>query len=248
MPHYGKYRGKVVNTVDPFTMGRLQVIVESVSGEDLQWALPSVPFAGPGVGFCMIPPVGASVWVEYEAGDLSLPIWTGCFWGIGEYPVEAQSATPENVQLIKSDGFLFRASSAETPGFTITVETPVSTDSMVITMDAKGIGIRNEASDAMIELSDDSIRTSVGGSGIAVLAEDLIELKVGDCMLAVNSNSVIHTVGAALMEMVSDAIDLSVGGTTITIGVGAITQECGAAIIEMGNGAVTINGGALEVI
>ncbi|MCI0596327.1 MAG: phage baseplate assembly protein V [candidate division Zixibacteria bacterium] len=85
----GKHRGVVVNNVDPQQMGRLQVQVPSVAGTDALFALPSVPYAGPGVGFFFLPPVGANVWVEFEEGDKNRPIWSGGFWGSGELPPEA---------------------------------------------------------------------------------------------------------------------------------------------------------------
>jgi hypothetical protein len=84
---YGKYRGTVVSNVDPNQMGRVQVEVPAVYGSNtLNWAMPSVPYAGPGEGFYMIPPVGAKIWVEFEGGDIDAPIWSGCFWGQGESP------------------------------------------------------------------------------------------------------------------------------------------------------------------
>ena len=47
---FGKYRGKAVNNVDPLKLGRLQVEAPAVLGSGrLSWALPCVPFAGPGV-------------------------------------------------------------------------------------------------------------------------------------------------------------------------------------------------------
>jgi uncharacterized protein involved in type VI secretion and phage assembly len=84
---FGKYRGQVENNVDPQQMGRIQVSVPAVLGEGtLSWAMPCVPYAGSGVGFFAIPPNGANVWVEFEGGDPDYPIWSGCFWGLGEVP------------------------------------------------------------------------------------------------------------------------------------------------------------------
>ena len=84
---FGKYRAVVEDNVDPSGLGRIQVEVPAVLGEGtLSWAMPCVPFAGPGVGFVMIPSVGVHVWVEFEGGDPSRPIWTGCFWADGELP------------------------------------------------------------------------------------------------------------------------------------------------------------------
>src|SRR5262249_35713002 len=30
------------------------------------------------------PEEGAGVWIEFEGGDVSYPIWTGCYWRGGE--------------------------------------------------------------------------------------------------------------------------------------------------------------------
>ena len=84
---FGKYRGKVENNIDPMQLGRVQVSVPAVLGEgSMSWAMPCVPYAGPGVGFFAIPPVGANIWVEFEGGDPDYPILSGCFWGAGEVP------------------------------------------------------------------------------------------------------------------------------------------------------------------
>ncbi len=86
--YYGKYRGKVENNIDPLQQGRVQISCPAVLGDgSLSWAMPCVPYAGSGVGFFAIPPTGANIWVEFEGGDPDYPIWSGCFWGVGEAPV-----------------------------------------------------------------------------------------------------------------------------------------------------------------
>lgn len=95
--YYGKYRGKVTNNLDPEMLGRIQVSVPAVFGEfPLNWAMPSVPYAGMQNAFYAIPPIQANVWVEFEGGDPEKPIWSGCFWGTGEVPSGATS-TPAAV-------------------------------------------------------------------------------------------------------------------------------------------------------
>lgn len=102
-PHFGKYRGTVANNIDPKLMGRIQVTVPSVFGDgQLAWAMPCVPYAGPGVGMLLLPPVGANVWVEFEAGSTERPIWAGCFWGVGE--AAAFPPTPE-FKVLKTEAF-----------------------------------------------------------------------------------------------------------------------------------------------
>lgn len=77
----GKYRGTVVDNVDPAQLGRLRVRVPDVTGaEESPWALPCAPMAGNNAGILAIPAIGAQVWVEFERGDASFPIWVGGFW------------------------------------------------------------------------------------------------------------------------------------------------------------------------
>ncbi len=93
---YGKYRGTVINNLDPMQIGRVQVIVPDVSHVvPTSWAMPCVPVAGKQSGTFMIPQIGAGVWVEFEQGDPDFPIWVGGFWGIAaEVPALALVPPP----------------------------------------------------------------------------------------------------------------------------------------------------------
>jgi hypothetical protein len=135
----GKYRGKVANNLDPMMLGRLQVTVADVLGEgnSMNWAMPCVPYAGSGVGFFLLPPVGANVWIEFEGGNLDKPIWSGCFWGDGEVP--ASPAIPQ-MKILKMDNITLTLS--EIPGaggVTLEVSPPAVALPLKMTFDAKGI-------------------------------------------------------------------------------------------------------------
>ena len=100
---FGKYRGMVTNNDDPTGRGRIEVLVPAVMGEQPVWALPCAPYAGNNMGVYMVPEPGSGVWVEFEAGDPSYPIWVGCFWGDNEAPKNergAQAAPP--LKIIRS--------------------------------------------------------------------------------------------------------------------------------------------------
>ncbi|MDB2438586.1 phage baseplate assembly protein V [Hellea sp.] len=77
---FGKYSGSVTNSTDPLGGGRVEVLVPDVHGDKAVWALPCVPYAEPNLGFFMIPPVDALVWIEFAGGDRNKAIWSGCYW------------------------------------------------------------------------------------------------------------------------------------------------------------------------
>ncbi|MEU1372258.1 phage baseplate assembly protein V [Streptomyces triculaminicus] len=94
--YFGKYRGTVVNDIDPLRTGRLLVQVPDVTGPGPStWAMPCFPATGAQHGTWMLPTRGAGVWVEYEQGDSHYPIWSGCWYGsVAEVPAMALAAPP----------------------------------------------------------------------------------------------------------------------------------------------------------
>ena len=81
--YYGKYRGTVVNNLDPMQLGRIQAMVPDVFGLSISsWAMPCVPIAGKQQGIFVLPQIGSGVWIEFEQGEPDYPIWVGGFWGL----------------------------------------------------------------------------------------------------------------------------------------------------------------------
>ena len=157
--YFGKYRGKVENNLDPMQLGRVQVSVPAVLGAGrLSWAMPCAPYAGPGVGFFAIPPVGANIWVEFEGGDTDYPIYSGCFWGVGEVP--ALPAVPQ-MKVLKTDGITLTLSDLPgAGGFTLEVGPPVVPMPLKLVCNAAGIEITNGA--ASVKLSPVSVSLNNG--------------------------------------------------------------------------------------
>jgi hypothetical protein len=94
--YFGKYRGSVLDNIDPQQNGRLMAMVPDVLGvTPSSWAMPCVPFGGLLTGAVAVPAIGAGVWIEFEQGDINYPIWTGCFWGgAEELPPLAKTLVP----------------------------------------------------------------------------------------------------------------------------------------------------------
>jgi Type VI secretion system/phage-baseplate injector OB domain len=91
--YWGKYRGVVLNNIDPYKMGRTLVMVPDVMGPFLSsWALPCAPMGGVQAGVYCQWPIGACCWVEFENGDVEYPIIAGAYWGsAAEVPVMSQA-------------------------------------------------------------------------------------------------------------------------------------------------------------
>lgn len=97
--YYGKYRGTVVNNVDPMHIGRLMVTVPDIA-QPLGWAMPCLPVTDQ-AGTWLIPSPGTGVWVEFEQGDLDYPIWSGCWYGsAAEMPPLVLQAPPASSPIV----------------------------------------------------------------------------------------------------------------------------------------------------
>jgi uncharacterized protein involved in type VI secretion and phage assembly len=96
---YGKYRGVVTDST-PDKYGGIEVICPAARGTTPMRASPCVPYAGANVGFRFLPEKGAGVWVEFEGGDPSQPIWTGCYWHPDQFD---RIEDPSNIKIIKTD-------------------------------------------------------------------------------------------------------------------------------------------------
>jgi uncharacterized protein involved in type VI secretion and phage assembly len=134
-PFYGKYRGTVTNNRDPRMQGRIRARVPDIFGEqESGWAMPSVPYAGNGVGLFLIPPTDAWVWFEFEHGDPEYPIWSGCFWAKGQVPFTPALA---DKKMLKTDIGTITLDDTKSVGG-ITIET---TAGMKIQIKSSGIEI-----------------------------------------------------------------------------------------------------------
>jgi hypothetical protein len=103
--YYGKYRGLVESNEDGTNAGRLLVKVPAIMGEKaIGWAMPCFPYGGgPDRGLYLVPEKDDGVWVEFEAGNIAYPIWSGAWHAKGEAPKGVDGSDPvPAVKLLKS--------------------------------------------------------------------------------------------------------------------------------------------------
>src|SRR5262249_17839850 len=141
--YFGKYRGTVINNIDPEQTGRLMVQVPDVSSLlPSTWAMPCVPFAGLQNGFLALPAIGSGVWIEFEQGNPDYPIWSGCYWDSGQLPPLAMAGVPGVqqvvVQTVLQNGLMI----SDVPGPTGGILLKTATGAM-ISINETGITISN---------------------------------------------------------------------------------------------------------
>ena len=163
---FGKYRGTVINNIDPEQIGRIQAIVPAVSNVvPTSWAMPCVPFAGKSEGFFAVPQIGSGVWIEFEGGDPDKPIWVGGFWGIfAEVPVLAQVPPPippgQNVCIQTTLQNMMMVSDAAPTPLTGGIVLKSTTGAMIVVNDT-GIYISN-GKGAMITMIGPTVDVNIG--------------------------------------------------------------------------------------
>jgi uncharacterized protein involved in type VI secretion and phage assembly len=143
---YGKYRG-VVTQVDGPTMRVKAKVVSVLGDQETGWATPCVPYAGPQVGIAFLPEVGSGVWIEFEGGDVSYPIWVGCYWRSGEFPSEAK----EDVKTIISRKLKFTLDDANSKA------TWSDPNNNIVTLDSNGLALESGSKNVKIGTSNVSV-------------------------------------------------------------------------------------------
>jgi uncharacterized protein involved in type VI secretion and phage assembly len=142
--YYGKYRGTVLNNVDPMQIGRLLVQVPDVTSlTPSSWAMPCFPISGKQMGAYMIPQIGTGVWVEFEQGNPDYPIWSGCWYGsVAEVPALALAGNPASPNIVLQTTLQNTLVISDLPGPTGGIMLKSTTGAMIIVNDT-GIYIQN---------------------------------------------------------------------------------------------------------
>jgi len=198
-PYWGKYRGTVIDNIDPMVSARLLCSVPSVPGGVLNWATPCVPYAAPEQGFLSVPPVGANVWIEFEGGNLDHPIWTGCFWEAEEIPVMPE-LSPEQPDAIKVFGsefctLIYNDLPAE-GGITVKAADPAVDLPVTVTLSSLGVAIE------------------VGELKLLMNPEEGITLQAGETVAVLSAETGL-SIEASAMTVTADTVDVT-GETSFT--------------------------------
>jgi uncharacterized protein involved in type VI secretion and phage assembly len=185
----------VVDNADPMHIGRLKVQVPSIMGTtELEWALPCLPLGGlADQGLFMVPEPDAQVWVEFEEGELSQPIWTGTFWQqADESPAPAQLDPPTTRVLKTPGGHLLQFDDEEDKEKIILQHVSEA----MLTIDEKGIVTLTDAAGSTLTLDAD--------------AEELVIAEASGNTISLTSD------GITLEDANGNKVEMKSGGIKVT--------------------------------
>jgi uncharacterized protein involved in type VI secretion and phage assembly len=185
---YGKYRGLVTNVDDPDKLGRIVAQVPEVFEEqETPWAMPVVPFAGAGHGLVLLPEVGDGVWIEFESGDPSRPLWTGCWWGDDELPAPGGTKTRA---LVTAAGH-----------------------KLVLDDDGSEVQLLH-AGGAELKMTDDDITITIGGAEVKMTSSD-ITISIGASEIKLTASDLTLKSGGAQVKLAGAAVNINNGAITV---------------------------------
>lgn len=211
--YYGKYAGIVtMNTLDDMQLadrenhlGEIMVQVPGILEDGDSGQQPIEVIAKPcfAPGFFFVPEVESHVWVEFIAGDIDYPIWTGSWYPVASVPKTFDEQDPTELQKI------FRTAAGHVIQFDSTEDDEkiviFHKSETAITLDPEGNVIIEHKGGAKLELKDDTT---------VEITSDTINL-IGDITL----DGDVHITGTTDIKG-----DLIVGeGSTTTISGNEIT-------------------------
>ena len=107
---YSIYRAIVVQNDDPLASNRLKVAIPGIQGGEILWALPRNQHGSEQTGFkYLAPAIGDIVYVSFEAGDPSKPLWEYHSWASGQMPKSLDAphicgfVTPNGISILFDD-------------------------------------------------------------------------------------------------------------------------------------------------
>jgi hypothetical protein len=222
--YFGKYSGIVKDNRDAEKLGKVKVSVPAIFPPDeLMDARPALPF-----GWFYVPENDTPVWVEFEGGDATLPLWTGVQAVSGKYAAELDLDPPQKRALKTPAGhlILFDDKSGEESIKIVEAvhehEIVLDKDGITVTdgknkhslkFDSSGVQATTQ-SGAKLELTSSGVTVDAGsssltlkGSSITLDASASVEVKGA----TVNLNSSLVKLGSAAAMPVIRIGDSGVG-------------------------------------
>jgi len=180
--YYSNYPAYVIENEDPLGQGRLLVLLGTILGPTSNpvWAYPKGSWSGDDCGIQIIPEIKDIVWVEFQNGKVTSPIWSFYFHHVDKKPEEFKS--PKVYGLKTPAGYLVTIDEADDsvlikspkgPTVSIIKEVvEIKTPANTLTLDSTGISINANTND--IHIHNDTSSISITDSGVEVDCDKVI--------------------------------------------------------------------------
>jgi type VI secretion system (T6SS) baseplate-like injector VgrG len=212
--YYGKYSGEVTDPSDPEKLGRIKVSVPSVFPPDVEvWARPC--FAS---GHFFLPPAQTKVWVEFEAGNTSYPLWVGTWYPQGQLPPDADRPYPAARVVHTPSGHVIELSDEDGKEKVVIrhkLDSFVSIDEKgsVLAANQKGSYLFLNAEDAEVSVtSEQGHMVTLGGDGVVALHNGGSRVEIADGKVKIAGTSSVQVVAD---ELSLAARSVSLGGQAL---------------------------------
>lgn len=262
--YYGIYRAIVDSNEDKDGRGQIDVIVPTILGEKVlpTRALPKdFRGAGKGKGEFFPPDIGDGVWVEFEAGDLRFPVYSGGWFGENELGEDFayKEGVPVSRGFQNKYGHIFRFD--ETKGEEkFVLQTPAGHFFVIDDTDnAQGIFlIHNTGAQLQIDDSGNLKIFGANGSFIYFNAEDdeiTMTSKQGAYLSMTDEVKLSDATGQNWMTVNDGGVTMNAGGGALiqgndlvaNVGKVAFKDLLGSGLV-IGNGQVALGSPVCEVV
>lgn len=237
MNYPGIYRGFVINNDDSQLeknkyLGRVQINVPEIYGEiedvdTLPWAWPCIPIFGGSVnevtskqpsgnfthGLVAIPPIGATVWVMFEQGNIQSPVYMGTWLGKSvEMPTQARRYYQDGREATYPEIFLIKSPWNETAIIRIAGSKVLELAFEDMTVSLKGEtapGEEDRKIEITSETADITLRTTEGkitlsGKEVDILSENDMVIRAGRFGQSPTGTPIVVTEGTLSIESSKD--------------------------------------------
>jgi len=166
---YGLYRAKVVQRDDDRQRGRIKVQIPSITGSGkTQWVEACMNVGYDNGGDLAIPKIGDTVWIAFEEGDITKPVYVGNFFSAFKTPLigydqDTRVISWDNCKIyMKGNQLLIKVGNSAI----------LMTDSTV----------EIQEGNSAILMTDSKVETKVGNSAI-LMTDSTVEIKAGTIKL-----------------------------------------------------------------
>lgn len=216
-------------------------------------------------GFYTIPPIGALVWIEFEGGDPTYPIWSGCFWNTGQVPTEVatNSDDPSQVKVFKTRVVSLWVDDTDQKGqVQMIYKDPKLSDPVTVTviMNATGLAVSVQGSKgtSKFNMTPEDINTdsatleTTTSKDTTITAQGKLTATITGDIVAASSGGKITGTASGDISLTSSggnfSVTASAGNGTLTvmsasISATASTSISGASLALSGTTGATLSGG-----